>query len=264
MESLPRLKMPPLEYYRPNTLAEALTLLQHGVPLAGGTSLTANRRTLQAVVDLQDLGLDSLEISETGFRFGATLSLQALVDAAERLPPGLVRACRLEAGWNIRNQATLGGTLLSGDGRSPLLTALLAMGAELESAQGNSRMPLAELLSLRAARSPIGLITAIHARRPDRLAYEQVARSPADLPQICAAAAYFGKSDELVVALGGSGQGPLLVHHATGGPPGTLESMVQAAQQAYSKAGDAWASAEFRTAIAGTLVRRVAREVMPL
>ena len=55
--------MPPLEYSRPGTLAEALALLQHGVPLAGGTALTANRRSLQAVVDLQDLGLDTLDIS---------------------------------------------------------------------------------------------------------------------------------------------------------------------------------------------------------
>ncbi|MGH2621497.1 MAG: FAD binding domain-containing protein [Anaerolineales bacterium] len=255
--------MPPLEYYRPNTLAEALALLQHGVPLAGGTALTANRRTLQAVVDLQDLGLDSLDILDASFRFGATLPLQALVAAAERLPPALVRACRLEAGWNIRNQATLGGTLFSGDGRSPLLTTLLAMGAELESAQGDSRLPLAELFPLRAGRSPIGLITAIHVRRPDRLTYDQVARSPADLPQICVATAYFDASDELRVGIGGYGRYPLLVHQASGEQARTLETVVQAAQEAFSKASDAWASAEFRAAVVGTLVRRLVREVLP-
>ena len=254
--------MPPLEYSRPGTLGEALALLQHGVPLAGGTALTANRRSLQAVVDLQDLGLDSLEISETGFRFGAVLPLQALVGAANRLPPALVRACRLEAGWNIRNQATLGGTLFSGDGRSPLLTSLLAMGAELESAESDSRLPLAELFQLRAGRTPIGLITAIHARPPDRLAYEQVARSPADLPQVCAAAAYFGASDELRVALGGHGRHPLLVHQASGEQAHALEPAVHAAQQAFSKAGDEWAGAEFRAAVAGMLVGRVVREVL--
>lgn len=253
--------MPPLEYHRPKSLGEALTLLEHGVPLAGGTTLTANRRSLQAVVDLQDLDLDSLEVSETGFQFGATLPLQALVAAAERLPPALVGACRQEAGWNIRNQATLGGALFSGDGRSPLLTTLLAMGAELEWAQSDSRMPLAELLQLRAGRSPLGLITAIHARRPDRLAYEQVARSPADLPQVCGAAAYFGGSDELKVSLGGYGQYPLLVHQASGRHPRTLENAVQAAQKAFSNASDAWAGAEFREAVAGILVGRVIRAV---
>ncbi|HEY4666625.1 MAG TPA: FAD binding domain-containing protein [Anaerolineales bacterium] len=254
--------MPPLEYYRPSSLEEALALLQHGVPLAGGTALTANRRALGAVVDLQDLGLDSLDISESGFRFGATLPLQALVAAAERLPPALVRACRLEAGWNIRNQATLGGTLFSGDGRSPLLTTLLAMGAELESAQSNSRLPLAELLSLRANGSPIGLITSVHINRPRRLAYEQVARSPADLPQVCAAAAHFDGTDQLGVALGGFGRHPLLVHQASGGQARTLERAVEAARQAFSKASDAWAGAEFRAAVAGTLVGRVVREVV--
>jgi len=255
--------LPPLEYYRPSTLAEALTLLQRGVPLAGGTALTANRRTLQAVVDLQDLGLDSLDISETGFRFGATLPLQALVAAADRLPPALVRACRLEAGWNIRNQATLGGTLFSGDGRSPLLTTLLAMGSELEWAQHDSRMPLAELFSLRASGTSVGLLTAIHIRRPDGLAYEQVGRAPADLPQVCAAAASFGGAEQFRAVIGGYGQRPLLVQDSGDASPEAIERAARSAEQAYSTAGDAWASADFRAAVAGTLVRRVVRQVLP-
>jgi len=254
--------LPPLEYYRPSTIAEALALLQHGIPLAGGTRLTANRRTLHAVVDLQDLGLDSLDISETGFRFGATLPLQALVAAEERLPPALVRACRLEAGWNIRNQATLGGTLFSGDGRSPLLTTLLALGATLEWAQERPRMDLDELLSSRASPSPVGLITAIHALRPDRLAYEQVGRSPADLPQVCAAAAFFGAAKEFRVAMGGYGRRPLLVRDSGDASPQAIERAARAAEEAYSTAGDSWASAEFRAAVARTLVRRVVREVL--
>jgi CO/xanthine dehydrogenase FAD-binding subunit len=255
--------LPPLEYYRPKTLAEALTLLQRGVPLAGGTALTPNRRALEAVVDLQDLGLDSLDVSENAFRFGATIPLQALVAAAERLPPSLVRACRLEAGWNIRNQATLGGSLFSGDGRSPLLTTLLAMGAELEWAQRDSRMPLAELFSLRASRTSVGLITAIHIRRPDQLAYEQVGRSPADLPQVCAAAASFGAAEQFRVAIGGYGRHPLLVQDSGDASPEAIERAARSAEEAYSTAGDAWASADFRAAVAGTLVRRVVRQVLP-
>jgi len=53
------------------------------------------------------------------------------------------------------------------------------------------------------------------------------------------------------------------VHHASDGAARTPESMLQAAQQAYSKAGDAWASAEFRAAVAGTLVSRVVQQVLP-
>ncbi len=255
--------MPPLDYYRPKTLAEALTLLQQGVPLAGGTALTPNRRAVEAVVDLQDLGLDSFEVSENGFRIGAALPLQALVTAADHLPPALVQACRLEAGWNIRNQATLAGTLISSDGRSPLLTTLLALGATLEWAQAESRTELDEFLSVRSSPSPVGLITAIHIRRPDRLAYEQVARSPADRPQVCAAAAFFGNAGQVRVAIGGYGRYPLLVHQTSGEQRGSLERAVQAAQKAYSEAGDAWAGPEFRAAVAGTLVRRVVREVHP-
>jgi CO/xanthine dehydrogenase FAD-binding subunit len=212
---------------------------------------------------LQDLGLDSFEVSESGFQFGAALPLQALVTAADRLPPALVQACRLEAGWNIRNQATLAGTLISSDGRSPLLTTLLALGATLEWAQAGSRTGLDEFLSVRASPSPVGLIAAIHIRRPDRLAYEQVARSPADRPQVCAAAAFFGKAEQLRVAIGGYGRYPLLVEHSGDASPEAIGRAARAAQEAYSTAGDVWASADFRAAVAGTLVRRVVHEVHP-
>jgi len=40
--------MAALEYHRPKTISEALSLLKQGVPLAGGTILTPNRRGLRA------------------------------------------------------------------------------------------------------------------------------------------------------------------------------------------------------------------------
>ncbi|MEK6589003.1 MAG: FAD binding domain-containing protein [Chloroflexota bacterium] len=262
--------MAALEYHRPKTISEALSLLKQGVPLAGGTILTPNRRGLRAVVDLQDLGLNAFEIRADDFAFGAMVSLQALVEAADRLPAALVAACRLEAGWNIRNQATLGGTVASADGRSPLLTTLLAMGAELELAPEGMRASLDELLETGGSRTqdrPFGLaqgklMTAIHVRRPERLAYEQVARSPADRPLVCAAAALFDRAQKVRVALGGFGSRPILVDRGEDGLEGTLERAGNAAQAAYSRAADAWAGAEFRSAVADTLVRRVVSEVL--
>jgi CO/xanthine dehydrogenase FAD-binding subunit len=256
--------MAPLEYHRPQSLEAALGLLKEGVPLGGGTALTPRRHGHRAVIDLQDLGLDGFEVTADAIRFGATFTLQAVVEAASQLPSALVRACRLEAGWNIRNQATLAGTVLSADGRSPLLTTLLGMGAELEIAtsSGPTRIPLAEALSARSGQPAIGLITDIHARRPDRLAYEQVARSPVDRPQVCAAAAYHQGSKELRVALGGYGPAPRLIHEERGAGPSAVETASDAARDAYVGAGDAWASAEYRAAVARTLVGRVVREVL--
>lgn len=235
-----------LEYHRPQTIDEAVQLLDQGVPLAGGTVVTAARGELQAVIDLQDLGLDALEVAEAGYVFGATLTLQAMVEAADRLPQALVQACRLEAGWNIRNRASVAGTVVSADGRSPLVTLLLALGAEVELALADERIPLAQFLEDDRRG---GLITAIHTGRPERLLYEQVARAPFDRPQVCVAAA---RSDHTRVALGGFGRHPLLLEG---------DDLVTAAQAAYAEADDAWASGEFRGEVAGVLTARLLDQI---
>ena len=54
--------MKPLEYPRPKSMEEALPLLRHGSPLAGGTWLTPRRARLDRVVDLQDLDLDGMRV----------------------------------------------------------------------------------------------------------------------------------------------------------------------------------------------------------
>ena len=109
---------------------------------------------------------------------------------------------------------------------------------------------------------PGRLMTVVHVNAPDRLAYEQVARSPADRPLVCAAAALFDRAQKVRVALGGFGSRPILVDRGEDGLEGALERAGNAAQAAYARAADAWAGAEFRSAVAGTLVRRVLSEVL--
>jgi CO/xanthine dehydrogenase FAD-binding subunit len=83
-----------------------------------------------------------------------------------------------------------------------------------------------------------------------RLAYESVARTPVDLPIVCAALAQW-PSGRVRLALGGFGEAPVL---AFDGPePGGLEI---AARDVYSRAGDEWASPEYRQEVAGTLAKR--------
>jgi CO/xanthine dehydrogenase FAD-binding subunit len=245
--------MTSLEYHRPQTLEEALDLLKQGVPLAGGTRLTPSLRGIQALVDLQDLGLDQIEIPGEAIVFGGTSTLQALVDNTEQLPDALVQAARLEAGWNIRNQATVAGTIVTGDGRSPLLTALLAMGAELNFAPGDDRVSLSDVLGRGSDRTGGKLITAIYAVNPDQLLYAQVARSPADRPQLCVA---IGKAaNEVRIALGGFGASPQVLEASE------IQAAAKEARASYAHAGDQWASAEYRSSAAATLVARLLTEM---
>src|SRR3990170_9119413 len=128
--------MPNLKYLRPKTLDEALEQLASGVALGGGTTLAPRRFQLETVIDLQDLGLSDLEESGGRVTAGAGCTLQQLVEAEGILAPALAEACRREAAWNLRNVATLAGAVLACDGRSPLTTALLAVGARAVLAGG--------------------------------------------------------------------------------------------------------------------------------
>lgn len=249
--------MTSLQYHRPQTLDEALELLEQGVPLGGGTRLTPSLRGIGAVVDLQDLALDQIEATDSTLEFGGTATLQGLVDNESRLPEALIQAARLEAGWNIRNKATIAGTIVTGDGRSPLLTVLLALGADLEFAPGKDRISLTDALDRGADRTDGKLITAIHAANPSRMKYAQVARSPADRPQICVSVAEFNSESPVRIALGGYGAHPLLLSKDENL---STQGAAELAGTMYSEAGDQWASADYRSSAAAILVARLLTE----
>jgi probable selenate reductase FAD-binding subunit len=254
--------MSPLEYFRPETIEEALELLQQGVPLGGGTAITPRRREVSAVIDLQDLGLDQLESQDGFVLIGAGVKLQSIVDAEGILPEALRIACRQEAGWNLRNMATIAGTLMAGDGRSPLLTVMLAMDTQVLLEPGDKTISLVELFEQREKQAFRQLITTLKFPEPKALGYEQVARAPADRPVVCAAVARLSENDSkqrVRVALGGFGAKPILVDEAGSivEQSGGVEAAAEAARQAYADAGDAWASGEYRSHAAGVLVRRL-------
>jgi CO/xanthine dehydrogenase FAD-binding subunit len=257
--------MCPMNYHRPDTIEQALRLLRHARPLAGGTSLAAQRADLSAVVDLQALPLGDLIVGDLRILLGAGLKLQALVEAADRLPVALVQAVRLEAPVNIRNMATVAGTIVACDGRSPLVSAMLAMDASVRLEPGGAEMHLDKLLDGRPDAIRGKLITVVELGRGVRLAYQQVARAPKDLPIVCAALGLLaGRAEqpEYRLALGGHGQRPLRVPMAEEAlARGDIDRAALAASAAYAAAGDKWATAEYRAHLAAVLTRRLAQEV---
>lgn len=242
-----------VEYYRPQSLPEALALLNRpgspAVPLGGGTWL--NRFSLDplAVVDLQALSLDTVQTRGQVLELGAALSLQAML-GVETLPPALHQAIQLEASYNLRQVATLAGALVTASGRSPLAACLLALDARLSAQPGDEQIELGDFLLTRSDWLPGKLITQVSLPLNARLAYESVARTPADQPLVCVAAARW-RSGRTRLALGGFGAAPLM---AFDGPEGA--GFEAAVENAYFAAADQWASAEYRRVAAVTLARR--------
>lgn len=235
-------------YHRPRTLDEALTLLSrpNTVPLGGGTLLSTLKTDAVEAVDLQALGLNSLKKSGNNLEIGATVTLQQLLES-EPSPAALKTALKLEAPLNIRNMATVAGTLVACDGRSTFATMLLAMDAKLSVTSNQSSVTsMGEFLPLR----PRGLITGIIIPLNVRTAFEYVARTPSDKPIVCAALAQWN-SGRTRLALGGYGKSPMLAMDGT-----EAEGIESAARNAFHEAADEWASAEYRMEAAATLAKR--------
>lgn len=256
------------EYHRPNTLDEALRLLRREhvrtVPLAGGTDLIgAGSGEIEAVVDLANLGLDSIQREGNIVRLGATVRLQTIVEELGDVADGLLaETAQRMAGWNIRNMATLGGTLAGDHLHSPLSVALAALGARIAITDHN------ELLDWPIGEAPGGeLITAVVLDLPVGKmgsAYEQVGRTPADQPIVCAAAVAYRTREKMIatrVAVGGLLRDAIpAVTQTIGGAEAEIEAAaervtaVSAPESAYLS--DHLGSAEYRRAVAPKLARR--------
>lgn len=247
-----------VEYYRPQTLDEALNLISRKepvtVPLGGGTVLNQPSPDPIAVVDLQGLGMGGYESRGNNLDLGATIKLASLLDVAE-LPLALKKAIRHEATNNLRHMASLAGTLVACEGRSAITTAFLALDAQLYLEPRKETVGLGDLLPKRSSMLIGRLITKVSISISPRLAYQYVARTPADLPIVCLAVAKW-ESGRTRVAIGGFGNAPRLVVDGIGS-----EGADVAARDACSRADDKWASAEYRMHVAGLLTNRCLDEL---
>lgn len=236
-------------YHRPQTLDEALTLLTqpNTVPLGGGTLLSKPTTDSVAVVDLQCLGLDSLRVNGNELVIGATCTLQSLLES-EHSSAALKSALKLEAPLNIRNTATVAGTLIASDGRSTFAAMLLAMDAKIELIE--NRQPKIVSCGEFILTRPNGLITSITIPLNTKSAFEFVSKTPADKPIIGAAVVQWNSGRTRLV-LSGHGKTPLLAMDGT-----EADGIQEAAKNAYHEAHDEWASAEYRIDISAVLAKR--------
>lgn len=242
-----------VEYHRPQTIQEALLLLSRKdpltIPLGGGTHLSGFIKEPVAVVDLQRLGLDIVKRKGNFTEIGSTVNLQDLV-RNEHICSGLKSAARYEAPYNLRHMATVAGTLLTADGRSPFATAMLAVDAQFTFQPGENLEAIGNHLPLQYDRSDHRLIVNLVIPNEVDLVYLYVARTPADFPIISTAVARW-TSGRTRVVVGGFGKFPKL---AMDGPDSYGAEI--AVQNVCYEAEDEWASATYRRDVAKILTRR--------
>lgn len=217
-------------YFEPNFVDEALVLLDRFGPdarvLAGGTRL---RFALEHDGESEKIALinvkriaDMRGISKAGahLRIGSLATAAALAadEQARAFAPLLVKAAATLGAVQLRNVATVGGNLCSGDPASDLSAALLAYDArcELASSQEQSRIVgIEQLLSKRAPVLATGeLLVAVEIPIGEhRYAYEKLMTRRAFEMALVAVAARCrlegARVSDVHIALAGAGETPL-------------------------------------------------------
>ena len=179
------------EYKRAESLEEAWQLNQKrpNRVLGGMIWLKMENINVGTAIDLSGLGLDTIEETDEGFSIGAMVTLRQL-----ELHPGLAaytdgavrESVRHIVGVQLRNLATVGGSIYSRFGFSDVLTMFLALNASVELYKGGV-VPLAEYAQRPYDRDV--LVRLIVKKTKARFVYQSVRNSQTDFPVLTCAAA---------------------------------------------------------------------------
>ena len=273
------------EYCRPETVAEALSLLQEfgsdASVLAGGMSLGAmlNMRLVRpaAVVDIKRVaGLDAVTINSSGeTRTGATLRQAAALANRELMQavPLLALALPSVGHYQTRNRGTLGGSVAHADPSSEIPLALTTLGGaiELQSKRGGKRRVAAEEFFrdiLTTSREPDELLVALiwPGRKPQAgYAFAEIAQRHGDFAIVACAAEAVLKPDgslaSLAFGLGGVESRPLVANTAAfvgkRADAGLAAQIALTTAKAVSPMSDFKATADYRRALIEALGTQV-------
>ena len=248
------------EYKRAESLEEAWQLNQKKPNRILGGMIWLKMETINVgtAIDLSGLGLDTIEENEEGFSIGAMVTLRQLEQH-----PGLAaythgamrEAVRHIVGVQLRNLATVGGSIYSRFGFSDVLTMFLAMDCDVELYKGGI-LPLQEYAQRPYDRDI--LVRVLVPKENARFVYQSVRNSQTDFPVLTCAAAKL--ADGSIRAAIGARPGKAVLYTAAPGAGETAEEF--AARFAAEVKADIKTEsnlrggAEYRRHLAGVLTKR--------
>ena len=177
------------EYKRAESLEEAWQLNQKKPNRILGGMIWLKMETINVgtAIDLSGLGLDTIEETEEGFSIGAMVTLRQLEQH-----PGLAaythgamrEAVRHIVGVQLRNLATVGGSIWGRFGFSDVLTVFLAMDTYVQLYQGGI-IPLRQFIEMKKDRDV--LVRLIVKKSPCKMVYTSMRNQRTDFPVIACA-----------------------------------------------------------------------------
>ena len=253
------------EYKRAESLEEAWQLNQkrNNRVIGGMIWLKMENINVGTAIDLSGLGLDKIEETAEGFSIGAMVPLRQieLHEGLNAYTEGAVReSVRHIVGVQLRNLATVGGSIYSRFGFSDVLTMFLALNASVELYKGGV-VPLAEYAQRPYDRDI--LVRVFVPKENARFVYQSVRNSQTDIPVLTCAAARMETGDYRIVI----GARPLrAVRFELPAEPALAAEQLAAQFAENVKAqivtgSNMRGSAEYRRHLAGVLTKRAVLEL---
>lgn len=181
------------EYKLANSLDEAWELNQKKANrvIGGMIWLKMSHANVGTAIDISGLGLDKINETENSFEIGAMVTLRQLEEhsgLAEYTNGAMRESVRHIVGVQLRNLATVGGSIYGRFGFSDVLTMFLSMDTEVELYKAG-RMPLSEFSKNIGGRDI--LIKLIVHKENASFSYQSVRNTQTDFPVLTCAATRF-------------------------------------------------------------------------
>ena len=246
------------EYKRAESLEEAWQLNQKKANRILGGMIWLKMETINVgtAIDLSGLGLDTIEETDAGFSIGAMVTLRQLEThpGLEAFTHGAVReALRHIVGVQLRNLATVGGSIYSRFGFSDVLTLFLAMDCSVELYNGGI-VPLREYAERPYDRDIV--VRLLVRKEAADYCYQSVRNSQTDIPVLTCAAARL-QDGSYRFAVGARPLKAVLYEE----PAAPAQQLAETIQQQVVTGSNMRGSAEYRRHLTGVLVRRAAEEL---
>ena len=243
-------------YVKAESLAQAYELNQkkNAIVLGGMVWLKMGNRNIVTAIDLSGLGLDSITETDEEFVIGCMTPLHAIEThkALNEYTGGAVReSVRHIVGVQLRNLATVGGSLYSRFGFSDVLTMFLVLDAQVELYKGGI-VPLSEYAERPKDRDI--LVRIIVPKKNAKFNYQSVRISQTDIPVLTCASVKDENGYRFAI-----GARPARAQIYAQPVDKTAEQMAEVVRAEIKTGSSLRGSAEYRRHLAGVLVRRAAQ-----
>lgn len=258
-----------LDLIQPGTIDEAYRVLmskKNNTVLGGCAFLRLCSQRIGTAVDLSKLNLDYIKEQSGFIEIGAMTTFRDIETNSiiqQYFSGVLPKAVSGIIGVQFRNVVTVGASVYSKYGFSDLITALLALDAEVELHKGG-RMALAQFLDKQYEKD---ILTRVFIKKNDRkAAYQCLRNSASDYPVLNAAISYMNNDWRIVV--GARPHRAAIAKQASAelskGDLSTenIDRIASTAAEELSFDTNMRGTAEYRKAICKVLVRRAITEVL--